>query len=244
MAGDTWQSSYEAAERLHRGVLTELGERGRFPRTSIGYNQSSQRLRSQYGELSSLVQTLRETLSVSGVKLTSLELNRRRNLLENLARKCGTVREQLTELGPVSGAATRSQLLADLGTSSWADSPQETNKRVVPNRTGVREDNRTFGVETDSLRSDQERALAEQDEGLDLLADVIRRQRGMGQDIFREVTQQNDLIDDIDDRVENVNQRLLDTTNNVRVVSKKDRTCGYWVIILILAIAIIAVLAS
>ena len=121
---------------------------------------------------------------------------------------------------------------------------------------------RTFGVETASLRSDQERALAEQDEGLDLLADVIRRQRGdggvllvlfllfdmiaegMGQDIFREVTQQNDLIDDIDDRVENVNQRLLDTTNNVRVVSKKDRTCGYWVIILLLAIAIIAVLAS
>ena len=120
---------------------------------------------------------------------------------------------------------------------------------------------RTFGVETESLRSDQERALAEQDEGLDLLADVIRRQRGdggvllvlfllfdmiaegMGQDIFREVTQQNDLIDDIDDRVENVNQRLLDTTNNVRVVSKKDRTCGYWVIILLLAIAIIAVLA-
>jgi len=246
MAGDTWQSSYEAAERLHRGVLTELGERGRFPRTSIGYNQSSQRLRSQYGELSSVVQTLRETLSTSGLNLTSLELNRRRNLLENLARKCGTVREQLTELGPVSGAATRSQLLADLGTSSWAASPSplETNKRVVPNRTGVRENNRTFGMETESLRSDQERALAEQDEGLDLLADVIRRQRGMGQDIFREVTQQNDLIDDIDDRVENVNQRLLDTTNNVRVVSKKDRTCGYWVIILLLAIAIIAVLAS
>ena len=103
---------------------------------------------------------------------------------------------------------------------------------------------RTFGVETESLRSDQERALAEQDEGLDLLADVIRRQRGMGEDIFREVTQQNDLIDDIDDRVENVNQRLLDTTSNVRLVSKKDRTCGYWVIILLLAIAIIAVLAS
>ena len=124
-------------------LIFQLGERGRFPRTSIGYNQSSQRLRSLYGELSSLVQTLRETLSTSGVKLTSLEQNRRRDLLENLSRKCGTVREQLTELGPVSGAATRSQLLADLGTSSWADSSQETNKKVVPNRTGVREDNRS-----------------------------------------------------------------------------------------------------
>ena len=77
-----------------------------------------------------------------------------------------------------------------------------------------------------------------------MLGDIIRRQKGMGQDIFREVTQQNDLIDDIDERVENVNQRLLDTTSNVRVVSKKDRTCGYWIVILILAIAIFAVLFS
>ena len=77
-----------------------------------------------------------------------------------------------------------------------------------------------------------------------MLGDIIRRQKGMGQDIFREVTQQNDLIDDIDDRVENVNQRLLDTTSNVRVVSKKGRTCGYWIVILILAIAIFAVLFS
>ena len=84
---------------------------------------------------------------------------------------------------------------------------------------------RTLGVETGSLRTEQERIIAEQDQGLDMLAQVIRRQRGMGEDIFREVTQQNDLIDDIDDRVENVNQRLLDTTSNVRVVSKKDRTC-------------------
>ena len=27
MAGDTWQASYEAAERLHRAVLTEVRER-------------------------------------------------------------------------------------------------------------------------------------------------------------------------------------------------------------------------
>ena len=53
------------------------------------------------------------------------------------------MREQLTERATVSGAATRSQLLADLGTSSWADSSQETIKRVLPNRTGVRENERS-----------------------------------------------------------------------------------------------------
>ena len=73
---------------------------------------------------------------------------------------------------------------------------------------------------TGSLRSDQDRLLAEQEEGLDLLGDIIRRQKGMGEDIFREVTQQNDLIDEIDDRVENVNQRLLTTSNNIAVVTR------------------------
>ena len=77
-----------------------------------------------------------------------------------------------------------------------------------------------------------------------MLGNIISRQKGMSQNIFNEVTEQNNLIDDIDDRVENVNQRLLDTTGNIRIVDKKDRTCGYWVIILLLAIAIIAVLAS
>ena len=79
---------------------------------------------------------------------------------------------------------------------------------------------RSTGVATGSLRSDQDRLLAEQEEGLDLLRDIIRRQRGMGEDIFREVTQQNDLIDEIDDRVENVNQRLLTTSNNIAVVTR------------------------
>jgi t-SNARE complex subunit (syntaxin) len=57
-----------------------------------------------------------------------------------------------------------------------------------------------------------------------------------------QVTQQNDLIDDIDNRAENVNQRLVDTTSCVRVVSKKDKTCGYCFVILVLFIAIIVAL--
>ena len=182
------------------------------------------------------------------------------------------MRDQVAEGGPLSRAdsARRSQLLEDLGTTSWGATPgnkgaaqlppDPRTSRRVPNRTGVRENEtsvsfllstqcqyhlnplRSTGVATGSLRSDQDRLLAEQEEGLDLLGDIIRRQKGMGEDIFREVTQQNDLIDEIDDRVENVNQRLLTTSNNIAVVTRKDRTCGYWIVILILAIAIVTII--
>ena len=138
--------------------------------------------------------------------------------------------------------------MQDLGTSSWGTGGSSesgggrSDRRVMPVRSGVMETDRSLGVGTDQVKQYQEQKLAEQDAGLDVLADIIRRQKGMGHDIFREVTQQNDLIDDIDDRAENVNQRLLDTTSRVRVVSRKDKTCGYWVVIVILFIAIVVVL--
>ena len=161
-----------------------------------------------------------------------------------MSRKYQAAKDQVSE--PASGGAARGQLLQDLGTvESWGTtSSRETgaDRRVMPNRSGVMENERSMGVETGQMKQNQQQLLDEQDAGLDILGDIIRRQKGMGQDIFREVTQQNDLIDDIDDRAENVNQRLLDTTSRVRVVSRKDKTCGYWVVILILFIAIIVVL--
>ena len=41
---------------------------------------------------------------------------------------------------------------------------------------------------------------------------------------------------------ESVNQRLINTNDNISVVTKKDRTCGYWIVITILAIAILVVI--
>ena len=37
------------------------------------------------------------------------------------------------------------------------------------------------------VREDQEELLAQQDAGLDMLHDIVVRQKGMGQQIFREV---------------------------------------------------------
>ena len=173
---------------------------------------------------------------------------RRRDLLDSLSRKYEAVKNQVSE--PVSGAAARGQLLEDLGTTGWGTAhssegflgPGGSDRTVMPNRSGVMETERSMGVGTSQVKQEQQNKLDEQEAGLDILADIIRRQKGMGQDIFREVTQQNDLIDEIDDRAEDVNQRLLSTTNSVRVVSKKDRTCGYWVVILIIFIAIIMAL--
>ena len=76
MEVDTWQSAYEAAERLHRSILAEIGDRGRLPRSSLGYTHSTQRLRSMSSDLTSELSDLRQSLGKLGPQLTSHELNR------------------------------------------------------------------------------------------------------------------------------------------------------------------------
>ena len=92
--------------------------------------------------------------------------------------------------------------LADLGTSGWGSPAPSTGVTVVPNRTGVRETEKSLGQTSAQVRQgcwmfvsslhlqvreDQESLLAQQDAGLDMLHEIVTRQKGMGQQIFREV---------------------------------------------------------
>ena len=92
--------------------------------------------------------------------------------------------------------------LADLGTSGWGAPSTPQSATAVPNRTGMRETESTAGrssiqvfclnpvdffTENFQVREDQEELLAQQDAGLDMLHDIVVRQKGMGQQIFREV---------------------------------------------------------
>lgn len=245
---DNWQTDYNSAERLHRSILAEVGDRGRLQRSSIAYTQATDCIRRLVGQLEIEVVKLRDSLANSSGRLTSHEMNRRRDLLDSLQRKERGLRDVVSPVSPMGGKS-RSQLfghqsgLADLGTSGWGSPSVADNRTIIPNRTGARETGESIGSTTTQIKGNQEELLAEQDAGLDMLHEIVVRQKGMGQQIFREVTTQNELIDDIGDRTDNVNARLLATTGDIRVVDRKDRNCFYWVLIILLAIAIVAVLA-
>jgi len=248
---DSWEAGLHAAERLHRSILASIGDRGRLARSSHLYSQATQNITSLVTGLGEQVAQLQSSLAAQGSHLTGHELNRRRDLVDSLHRKERALRDQVHCVGEGgTGSRARAQLLgtqaglADLGTSGWGEhTPPHTERQsLVPNRTGVTEDHHTQGKLTAQVREEQESLLAEQDQGLDMLHQIVVRQKGMGQQIFREVTTQNELIDDIGDRTDNVNARLLATTGDIRVVERKDQTCCYWTVILLLAIAIIVVL--
>ncbi|KAJ8915754.1 hypothetical protein NQ315_004566 [Exocentrus adspersus] len=82
---------------------------------------------------------------------------------------------------------------------------------------------------------------AEQERGLGDLSEIISRQKNIAHTISNEVEFQNDILDDIGNQMEQTNERVRTETQHVDVVHRKDKTCIYWVTIILLFISIVVV---
>jgi len=245
--GESWERELDTAERLHQHVLAQIGERGKRHRKSSAYTQLTEDIRRTLAQLARQISRLQERLVADSTTITAGEKRRRESILDNLSRKEKELRELVSNTAFASVNQDKKTLfrkptvsgLADLGTSGWGD----TGEMDYGGGGGVHgeETADTAGQSSQTLKERQQEALAQQDAGLDALHSVILKQKGMAQQIGVEIVQQNDIIDEIDDRMDQTTQRLLDNTATVRRVSNKDRTCGYWILILILLIAIIVV---
>ena len=91
----------------------------------------------------------------------------------------------------------------------------------------------------DQLRIMTKELKMEQDKGLDMLDEIISRQKGLVAGIGNQIDIQNEIIDDIGDNMESTHVKLVRTARNVERVSRKADTCCLWVIIILLLIAII-----
>jgi syntaxin 8 len=93
----------------------------------------------------------------------------------------------------------------------------------------------------DELKQMTKQLKLEQDKGLDVLDEIITRQKGLVAGIGNQIDVQNQLIDDIGDNMDSTHVKLVRTTRNVERVSRKSNSCCYWVIIVLLLIAIVVV---
>eukprot|EP00088_Acartia_fossae_P070342 TRINITY_DN9396_c0_g1_i1.p1 TRINITY_DN9396_c0_g1~~TRINITY_DN9396_c0_g1_i1.p1 ORF type:complete len:253 (-),score=41.14 TRINITY_DN9396_c0_g1_i1:93-851(-) len=243
--GDSWERELESAEKLHQNALSLIGDRGKYNRSSSIYLQLTDDLRRTLAQFKQQVARLSDKLNAEQQSLTSGEKSRREGIVDSLSRKERDLKELVSKTSfrdvdqdkrnlfrkPVPGGG-----VANLGKTGWGDVERGGGGD------GDGEESRdTAGLSAQALRDRREEALADQDAGLDALHSVILRQKNMAQQIGTEIHQQNDIIDEIDDRLDNTTQRLLDNTARVRTVGRKDTTCAYWVIIIILLIAIIVV---
>ena len=96
------------------------------------------------------------------------------------------------------------------------------------------------GVMAADVKQMHQQLFREQDRGLDILGEIIQRQKALARGVGQEIEVQNEIIEDIGDHMEQTNERLIRNTRNIKRISMKtDASCCYWIVIILLFIAIV-----
>lgn len=234
---DPWLSEYEACEKLFRDIMEQLTMRDQEPESSQAYASLSAnihlRMKQYIKEINQLKTELEE--ASKSRTITKEEAERRMRQIEQLQSKH-------VQLQRLYGSRTKSFLsscsnllrpgtsaFVDMGTTSWAIDEDDDDKLI------------DVQISTKDLKNYQEKALQEQEKGLEELCTVIGRQKEIGQNISNEVSHQNEIIDSLADHMDRTDQSLVNKTHQVQNISNRDHTCGYWVIIILLFISIVVV---
>lgn len=130
---------------------------------------------------------------------------------------------------PGSSSTRRAQLLTD--SSSTFDNEQDDHEILNTNK----------NTSIEAYRQEQKQILKQQDDGLENLSKVISRQKKIAMTIGNELEDQNVILEGIAVHMDNTDSRVQRATQNVGEITVKDNTCGYWIVIIGLFVAIIIV---
>jgi len=220
---DSWMTSYDACESLAREIMEKISYRNQQPKHSVAGSKASANARKLMKTYNDNIVSLKQTLLASKGVLTEAEFERRQRLIDGLNSKNVQINDAFS--GREEGGSRQALLGADLGTPSY-------------NVWDIEEDETTKDLTFDEIKEQQKMAIKAQDKGLDTLYDVVVRQKHMATNIGQEIDLQNEIIDDIADHADNTRERLIKETRHVTIVDRKSGECCYWVIILLLFIAI------
>ncbi|KAL1517970.1 hypothetical protein ABEB36_001664 [Hypothenemus hampei] len=222
---DPWLLEYESCEKLQRNIMGQLTERQRFPRTSSRYAQLSADIRLKLKQYNNEMKQLKEKLEICSRTITEAETERRNRQVEVLMTKAIQMQKMFDEQLLTKRMEERRDLFGP-NTGDWDD------LNSGPSNMSVQQ-----------IQARQKEMINAQEQGLESLAKIISRQKQIANTITSEVEQQNDIIDDIGIQIDNTDQRVRTETDHIGIVDKKDSTCGYWIVIIILFISIIVVVA-
>ncbi|XP_065221475.1 syntaxin-8 [Planococcus citri] len=243
---DPWLDEYDMCEKLHRDILDLLNKRSVELKTSDDYARLSSSIRirlKQFDvEVEQLSHKLREATMSRAITLDEAE--RRERLTENLRTKSIHMQRRFNDRDTMS-KTNRSELLDDrYGFSNNKLSKVENSGwSSVGDDDAILPENPTM-ADMAQLRLQQRSMMEEQDAGLEELSKTISRQKNIAIKIGDEVNVHNDILDDISDRMERTVTGLQRGTDQINVFSRKEATCGYWIIIILLFIAIVVVILS
>ncbi|KAK7590931.1 hypothetical protein V9T40_002544 [Parthenolecanium corni] len=238
---DPWLVEHELMEKLEREIIDLLNKRSVELKSSDTYARLSSTIRLRLKQFDDEVQQLARKLREATISrsITLDEGERRERLIEQLKSKVIQLQRRFNHRDTMSQINRTEISNSRFGSSS---------NRVGAHTSGWSTDDDSLLPENPSqmdierLRFQQRQIMKDQDNGLDELSKIISRQKDIAVKIGSEADTQNEIIDDISARMERTTTGLRAGTDHIHVVSMKDSTCGYWIIIILLFVAIIFVL--
>ncbi|XP_033630473.1 syntaxin-8-like [Asterias rubens] len=227
---DPWLTEYETCQRTGQTVMEMINQRNDLQRKGSSYSKIEAEIRLALRRFTKDTETLKGKLTKasSAYHFTQREVDRRLGLLENLHAKDMILNEAFRKDITYS-APERTRLLAP-NTSGFGqdtfDEPEEVR-----------------GLSINEIREQQLLVIQKQDKGLEALADVISRQKQMGQRIGTELDEHNEILDDLSRHVGRTDDRILKETKHIRTVTQKAKDCSFYIVMLLLLIAIVVVIA-
>lgn len=226
--GDPWLSDLDACERLSNDIQSQLVARNRQGQLSREYSLISGQVRVRLKQLGSELEQLSNKLKYISGTLTSAEAERRQRQVEALQSKHFQLQKQFNT---VDSSAERASLFTS-GNNRLFDDDDDDPALIKPESSYTVAD----------LRSQQTKILEDQNEGLDALSKVISRQKVLASQIGNEVDIHNEILDDLAGTMETTDSRINRETRQIGVVTEQDSTTrGYWLVIGVLALAIVLV---
>ncbi|GJQ77023.1 putative syntaxin 8 [Trypoxylus dichotomus] len=225
---DPWLLEYESCEKLQRDIMEQLSHRQTTKLSEKFASLSANirlRLKQYYNEVTELRRKLNE--ADTSRSITYDEKERRNRQVELLMSKYIRM-NKLFEENSRNYNRDRTQLM---GTSVWGSQDDELLDSSLPQES------------VSDIRKDQQRMLENQERGLENLSNIIARQKNIAHSIHSEVDLHNDIIDDLGEHIDRTGGRIATETRNVTIIDRKDKTCVYWMVIILLLISIIIVSA-
>jgi hypothetical protein len=236
MSSDTWVSEHETLEIQSVDLFQKINARNQLPKFGVQYTRADAEIASLRKKFDDKVINLQQRLVQAATKnlITRSESDRRQKLLDTLTTKSRQMESSLKD----PNAFGRSTLLASVPGGSGSNgasgggNPWSDEDDTVP---------ASHNLTNDDFRNQHKTLFKEQDRGLDILDEIITRQKGIARGIATEIDTQNEILDDIGDNMDQTNQRLIRNTRNIKKISLKSDTCFYWIVIIGLFVGIVVV---
>ncbi|XP_046390575.1 syntaxin-8 [Ischnura elegans] len=232
---DSWAIEHEGCEKLYREIMEQFTLRSQEQKMSVEYARISSSIRYRMKQFSSEVFQLKEKIMQASLSksITQQEAERRSRMVEVLRSKERQMKELFSERNlPATSSGRGARSFADMGVSGWRDDDEEENAVG-----GAELPSGNYSI--NDVRQQQQTVVKQQDEGLEVLSKVISRQKELAKVIGNEVDIQNDIIDDLTENMENTDTRIRRETKQIGTIVRKDKTWVYWMIIILLFIAIV-----